>query len=136
VTKKPAIPHREPEVIEAEARRHWRGNHDKVSTTTLNDLFIGKTRIWSRYQKAHEMELMRDAFLAIEASDREHVVEIYCDSKMSNSYTIVLRIDAKMFVHNFMEQIRRRTLGDFYYQVELLDGTVLYSELGSGDLGK
>ncbi len=59
------IPQHEPEIIAAAARKHWCGDDEKVATTSIEVLIVHDVQITSRYQKAHELELMRDMILAM-----------------------------------------------------------------------
>jgi hypothetical protein len=84
------IPKLEPEVIAAEAKK-FGGDHEKVATTSIKRLVVGGVEITSRYQKAHEFELMSKMVGALPAALRRHVKSIFCDSKACASYTVVLR---------------------------------------------
>ena len=59
------IPKREPELVEAEARRRWQGDPEKVATTTLNSLVVRGVKLSSRYGKAHEYVVMQRAVLKL-----------------------------------------------------------------------
>ena len=50
------IPLRDPEIVEAEARTYWRGNAEKVPTTSLTLLTVCGVELTSRYNKADEYE--------------------------------------------------------------------------------
>jgi hypothetical protein len=87
-----AIPRYEPEVIEAEARK-FGGEHDKTYTTSVDVLVVGGVEISSRYRKAEELETMT-AIVVLGLSEpglRRHVKSVWCDSKFSDSYTVMLR---------------------------------------------
>jgi hypothetical protein len=85
------IPRREPEVVEAEAKRRWFGDDEKVATTSLKSLTVRGIELTSRYDKAHEYELMQRMVLKLPADSVNAIVSIFCDSKATNTYTVVLR---------------------------------------------
>jgi hypothetical protein len=85
------IPRHAPEVIEALARKHHCGDDEKVPTTTIRELMVAGVTITSRYQKAHEMELMRALILGLPPRLAEAVKSIWCDSKAGCCYSVVLR---------------------------------------------
>jgi hypothetical protein len=64
------IPRREPELIEAEARQFYRGDTEKVATTSLQSVTARGVEITSRYNKAEEFELMAKMVNALPASRR------------------------------------------------------------------
>jgi hypothetical protein len=69
------IPRHEPELIQAEADRLYRGDTDKVATTSLQGITVDGVWINSRYRKAEELETMRDMILAL-GPLRTHVNDI------------------------------------------------------------
>jgi hypothetical protein len=85
------VPLREPEIILAEAKLRYRGDTDKVATTTLPGLMVCGVDIISRYGKADELEAMRAMVLALPAQLRAEVAEVWCDSKASHCYTVTVR---------------------------------------------
>jgi hypothetical protein len=85
------IPRHEPEVTRATAARHWRGDHEKVATTSMKSITVDGVHIKSRYQKAHEFELMRSLILDLPACFRNSVTSIFCDSKAECVFELVLR---------------------------------------------
>jgi len=84
------IPQHEPEIIAAAARKHWRGDEEKVATTSIEVLIVHGVEITSRYQKAYEFELMRDMILAMPRPCGA-LKSIFCDSKASRCFSVVLR---------------------------------------------
>jgi hypothetical protein len=88
--KKIIIPRREPELIEADARRHWHGDFEKVATAAIKSVTVCGVKITSRYNKAHELELMANILLAMAASVSGKISSLSCDSK-NDTYTVVLR---------------------------------------------
>jgi hypothetical protein len=85
------IPQHEPEIIAAIAAKHWRGDDEKVPTTSLQALTLCGVKIESRYRKAHEFELMRAMVLALTTLEREAVQLISCDSKASYVFDVSVR---------------------------------------------
>jgi hypothetical protein len=85
------IPRHEPEVVEATARKLYRGDNEKVSTTSIRSLKVTGVSITSRYDKADELEEMRAMILALPASLRKTVVSIFCDSKASCNYNVTVK---------------------------------------------
>jgi hypothetical protein len=85
------IPRHEPEIIAAAARKRWRGDDEKVPTTSLEALTVHGVKIESRYRKAREFELMRDMVLALTTLERESVQSIFCDSKASYVFDVSVR---------------------------------------------
>jgi len=85
------IPKREPELVEAEARRRWQGDPEKVATTTLNSLVVRGVKLSSRYGKAHEYVVMQKAVLELSSGLASAVVSIFCDSKTTCVYEVVVR---------------------------------------------
>jgi hypothetical protein len=45
----PLVPRHEPEVIEAMAAKHYRGDNEKVATTSIDHLIVRGVNITSRY---------------------------------------------------------------------------------------
>jgi hypothetical protein len=84
------IPRHAPEVIEALARKHYYGDDEKVPTTTIRELMVAGVTITSRYQKAHELELMRALILGLPPRLAEAVKSIWCDSKATYCFSIML----------------------------------------------
>ena len=85
------VPRHEPEVIEAMAAKHYRGDDEKVATTSINHLIVCGVKITSRYQKAVELDLMRALILALPSPFCGMVESIWCDSKACCCYSVVLR---------------------------------------------
>jgi hypothetical protein len=84
------IPQHEPEIIAATARKRWRGDDEKVATTSIDLLIVHGVEITSRYKKAHEFELMRSMILALPLQQGA-VQSIFCDSKAGRCFSVVLR---------------------------------------------
>jgi hypothetical protein len=85
------IPHREPEVIQAEADRRWHGDPDKVPTTSLRSpLLVDGITIISRYNNAHEFELMIEMVWSLSPLCRALLKSIFRDSKCG-TLTVELR---------------------------------------------
>jgi hypothetical protein len=82
------IPRREPELIAREARRLWRGCADKVATMSIDGLVVRGVTIESRYQQADEA--MRAMVMALGVAAFA-VKSIYCDSRATHSYTVVIQ---------------------------------------------
>ena len=87
------IPQHEPEIIAAAARKHWRGDDEKVATTSIEVLIVHGVEITSRYKKAYEFELMRSMILALPVEQCRAVRSIFCDSKAGRCFSVVLRPD-------------------------------------------
>jgi ProQ/FINO family len=87
---RPIIPVREPAVIAADARARG-GNPEKIATTTITGLHIGGIDIRSRYAKAHEYEVLRDAVLRLAPDTRGLISDIFCDSNATWTLTVTLR---------------------------------------------
>jgi hypothetical protein len=85
------IPRHAPEVVEALARKYYFGDDEKVPTTTIRELIVAGVQITSRYQKAHELELMRTLIMALPPRLASAVRSIWCDSKANYCFSIVLR---------------------------------------------
>jgi hypothetical protein len=85
------IPRREPGLVEAEAKRRWHGDPEKVATTTLTSLMIRGVELTSRYSKAHEYVVMQRAVLKLSSGLAGAVVSIFCDSKATCVYEVVVR---------------------------------------------
>jgi hypothetical protein len=88
--EKRQIPRHEPEVIEAEARKNWRGNTEKVATTSLKSLDVHGVTISSRYEKADEMEAMVNMVDGVDPLHRRYIESIWCDSKAGFCYSVTL----------------------------------------------
>jgi hypothetical protein len=87
--QRPIIPVREPAVIAAEAAA--RGGGEKVATTTITGLYVDDIHIKSRYDKAHEYEVLRDAVLRLAPEKRALISDILCDSQATWTLTVTLR---------------------------------------------
>lgn len=83
----PLIPRFEPEAIQAEADRRWRGDHDKVATTSLKSLTVRGVLLQSRYGKADEYEGMARMVIGLPDGMAGHLHSIFCDSN-SLTYSV------------------------------------------------
>jgi hypothetical protein len=84
------IPRFEPEVIEATAKKHYRGDDEKVATTSIRTLVVFGVSIVSRYDKADEYDLMQAMICALRPALREQIKSIFCDSK-ADCFSVILR---------------------------------------------
>jgi hypothetical protein len=82
---------REPELVQREAKRLYRGDDEKVATAGFNNLNVRGVIIYSRYQKAHELETMIQMVTRLQADRIGYVERIWCDSQVGCSYNVVLR---------------------------------------------
>jgi hypothetical protein len=82
---------REPELVQREAKRLYRGDDEKVATAGFNNLNVRGVIIYSRYQKAHELETMIQMVMRLQADRIGYVERIWCDSQAGCSYNVVLR---------------------------------------------
>jgi hypothetical protein len=88
--KRPIIPRFEPEQIAAEANARWRGDDEKVSTTSLKYVVFEGVVLSSRYDKAAEYETMLDMIEGVDPDLRGKVKSIFCDSKAGLCYAVEL----------------------------------------------
>ncbi|GAA0777551.1 hypothetical protein GCM10009434_28570 [Brevundimonas olei] len=99
------IPTREPEVVKAEADRYHFGDDEKVPTTTVGDVTVDGVSISSRYDKAHELQVMVAVVSGLSQSDRSLVDSVFCDSKAQACYSVELnpcsRSQAETLAKNF-----------------------------------
>src|SRR3954463_7017659 len=84
------IPVREPEVIAADAKR-YRGDDEKVATTSIQRAVLDGIEITSRYQKAHELETMIRMLENVRPEWRRQIASMWCDSKAGACYEVHLR---------------------------------------------
>jgi hypothetical protein len=82
------IPRRSPEEVQAEANERYFGNTDKVATTPLRGLMVRGVEISSRYDKAHDYEVMQDMILALPDDCAAPVKSIWADR--DSTYSVVL----------------------------------------------
>ena len=99
------IPQFEPEVIAAVANRHWRGNTEKVATTSIREWLVDQIAITSRYRKANELEIMAEMVEGISSNLKVFVESLYCDSKVSACYTITLRQCTKAQAQKIVNEV-------------------------------
>jgi hypothetical protein len=77
----PIIPRFEPEVVDREAWKHWRGDHEKVRTTSLKSLKVRGVELTSRYGKAEEFETMAAVLSLMPYYVVEGIKSVFCNSK-------------------------------------------------------
>jgi len=87
----PIVTHREPELVQREADRNFRGDTEKVATAGFNDINVRGVIVSSRYQKAAELEAMIKIVERLRANQVGQVATIWCDSKATCCYSVVLR---------------------------------------------
>lgn len=87
------IPRRTLEDIAAEAIKRYGdpGYDEKIPTTTISNLVVDRVSVTSRYQKAHELELMQDVLLALPDLLRREIASIDCDSQATFTFSVILR---------------------------------------------
>jgi hypothetical protein len=85
-----SIPHRDPELVQAEAERLYHGDIEKVPTTTINTLSVCGIELSSRYSKADEFETMTKVIHALPPWARQEIKSIFCDSKCGSDYLVIL----------------------------------------------
>ena len=74
-------PHRDPEIVQAIADKHYHSDPEKVPTTTLRSpLTAHGVDITSRYNKAHEFEVMAKLVEVLPAFVRDRIASIWCDN--------------------------------------------------------
>lgn len=79
------IPRHEPEVVRAEADRRWRGDDEKVATTSLSSMVVNGILLNSRYGKADEYEEMAAIADALPAHMAGRVHSIFRDSQSGHT---------------------------------------------------
>lgn len=82
------VPTYEPEIIQAEADKLWRGDTEKVASTSIPFVEYKGVRLESRYQQADEFEIMSSGVDALPAAYLKRVVSVFCDSKATYCYTL------------------------------------------------
>jgi len=100
---------REPELVQREAKRLYRGDDEKVATAGFNDLNVRGVIVSSRYQKARELETMIQMVERLGADHVGYVERIWCDSQVGCSYNVVLRHKnlPDPLVRNIFETVRQ-----------------------------
>jgi hypothetical protein len=84
-----SVPTFEPEVITASiAKAH--GDMDKVATTGIKVMVVDGVEISSRYNKAHEMEAMREMIQTLPREVSRIIRRFWCNSKAGNTYTVTI----------------------------------------------
>jgi hypothetical protein len=87
----PPVPEFEPEVVMATADRLWKGDPEKVATTSVTGMVHRGVALNSRYGKAHEYRAMMRILDALTEEDVRAIASVFCDSKAEACY--VLRAD-------------------------------------------
>ena len=87
-----SIPLRDPEIVEAEARTYWRANAEKVRTTSLTSLTACVRRIDVALQQGRRIRVQR-VVLLLPAKVAACIRSMFCDSKATRCYDVVLRYD-------------------------------------------
>ena len=88
---RPIVPRFEPEHILAVANAKWRGDVEKVATTSLPGLDFEGVVLSSRYDKADEYETMLDMIEGVSPSMRSKISSIFCDSKAGLCFSVELK---------------------------------------------
>ncbi len=81
----PVIPRFEPEIVQAIANRDWRGDTEKVATTSLESLTVNGIVLTSRYGKASEYESMAAMASILPGYLAARVATIFFDSKSGHA---------------------------------------------------
>jgi hypothetical protein len=84
------VPRRAPELVSTEARRLYRGAPEKVATTSLPGVIVDRVSITSRWGSADELEAMSAMVMALPATLRAQVTDLWCNSK-ATSYVVTVR---------------------------------------------
>lgn len=120
-----SVPRHEPEVVEAEAKKRYGGDQEKVATTSIANLCVNGISLQSRYGKAHEFDKMAVMAKALPPELARRVESIFCDSKAQSCYCVSIPVwDADL----------ARTIGLLLEEASLgHNGITLYQ--GSGLFG-
>jgi hypothetical protein len=111
---RPTIPMFEPAVIAAAAKKHWRGDDEKVATTSIRDLVIHGVEISSRYSNADELEVMAQIIERTEPAMRQRIKGVYSNSKVRWTLDVDLhhwKPGPAAAVGNFVAEEMRRLVG-------------------------
>jgi nanoRNase/pAp phosphatase (c-di-AMP/oligoRNAs hydrolase) len=104
------LPRHEPEIVAAGARNYARGDDDKVATTSIKKLMFDGVEITSRYDKADELEEIREIANALSRQRRTNIGSIVCDGQHAN-YIVKLRrwneIEAKLIASDLAKAAYR-----------------------------
>src|SRR5215813_7312497 len=87
----PIVVYREPELVQREADRKFRGDTEKIATAGFNDINVRGVIVSSRYGKADELETMAKFVQRLTVDQVGQVATIWCDSKATCCCSIVLR---------------------------------------------
>jgi hypothetical protein len=87
----PIVVRREPELVQREADRNYRGDTEKVATAGFNDINMRGVIVSSPYGKADELETMVKFVQRLTVGQVGQVATIWCDSKATCCYSVVLR---------------------------------------------
>ena len=101
------VPRFELSMVEAEARRKWRGNREKVATTPATHLEVDGVSITSRYDKAHEFDSMAGMVKGVAEELRSLIESIWCDSQANACYSVKLRACSREQARIIAEQLDR-----------------------------
>lgn len=85
------VPRFEPEVIKAAVDKRLDGDDEKIATTALKELVVEGVKISSRYDKAHEYDVLSRVVQEMPKDLRWLVQEVFCDSKATCTYSVTLR---------------------------------------------
>jgi hypothetical protein len=85
------IPRREPEIVQAEADRLYRGDTDRVPTTSLRGLTFRGVDVSSRYHQADELEAMLKMIATLPRHIAAELRSLQCNSKATHSFHVELR---------------------------------------------
>jgi hypothetical protein len=88
--RRPPIPRHDPETIAAAARA-WRGDTEKVATTSVKGVQVDGVALSSRYDKAEEYEVMVAMVDGVAPELRSKIASVFCDSKAQACYSVELR---------------------------------------------
>ena len=102
---KPAIPKFEPEIVAAIATQKYDGDSEKVATTSIRALDVHGVCLSSRYNKAHEYEVMSTMVQGVLPELTELIESIWCDSKANACYSVFLLSCTKEQARDIGEQI-------------------------------
>ena len=82
------IPQHEPEAVNSMAKRNYRGDDEKVPTTSISSVNFKGVNISSRYGKAHELQVMKDVISKIDPKTLSLIKQVWCDSKATAVYSV------------------------------------------------
>ena len=103
--REPVVPRFEPEVVASAARKTWRGDDEKVATTSVSSLIVDGVAITSRYDKAHEFDCMAAMVRSIDKTMRSLVEGLWCDSKANACFIANLKSCSTSQARRIAEQL-------------------------------